>query len=849
MRLRFPLTLAWREGRSTARRVGVYMASITLGVAALVAIQGFRDDVARSVREQARVLLGADARMSANRPFPDSVEAVVDSLAAAGHPSARVTTVVSMVMAPRTGDVRLLQVRGTEPGWPFYGEVTTEPAGLWGEAQSRGDALVDPAVLVQLGIRVGDSLAVGTTRVRVAGTVTDLPTDVGFSTATGPRVFLSSRVLSDAGLLTFGSLARYQIYLRIPDAAEREAVRTRYRAVLRASDVNYDTSEEQARRMTRSVDHLGRYLGLVGLGALLLGGLGVASAIHVFVKEKQATVAVLRCVGARQGSLFLAYLLQAFALGLAGSAAGVALGLLVQRLLPLAVGGLLPVDVTPRISPLAVASGLAVGAWVATIFALLPLLAVRDVPPLRALRHDVEPARRRLDPARIGAAVALAASVLLLAVVEAPEPLDGLAFAGGLAVVTLLLWGVGRGLVAVTRHAVPGRARYAVRQGVANLFRPRNQTVAVTLALGFGVFVVGTVAQVESTLTGELSLEVGAGRPNLLFFDVQPDQVQGVTDLLPPVDRAGASATAIVPGRIAAVNGRSPEALRSDTTGPRPERWALRREYRNTYRDTLTSSESVVAGRWWPKGARADSTKPVPVSIEEDLAGNLGVGVGDRITWDVAGRQVESRVASLRSVDWTRFEPNFFVVFEPGALEQAPQTFVILARVPDEARRQALQRDLVRGFPNVSVLDLARVQEAVESILSRVRQAVGFLGGFSVAAGILVLAGALATSRAQRLGEIALLRTLGARRNQVLTVLLTEYLVLGSLAAASGLALSLAAGWGLATWLFHIPFRPAWVVPVLVWVGMAALTVVVGLLGSRGLLRRPPLPVLREAVE
>ncbi|MBW3534357.1 MAG: FtsX-like permease family protein [Gemmatimonadetes bacterium] len=847
MRPRFVLSLARWEGRSALRRVGVYMGSITLGVAALVAIHGFRDDVARSVREEARSLMGADVRLAARRPLPDSVARVVDSLTAAGHPSARVTTVITMVMAPRTGDVRLLQVRGAGGGWPFYGDVATEPAGAWRTALAAGEALVDPAALIQLGIAPGDSLAVGTVRIRIAGTVSGLPTDLGFQTAVGPRVFVSPEVVEAAGLLGFGSLARHETFVRLPDAAEREEVEARYRDVMRATDVDFDTADEQARSLTRATDHLGRYLGLVGLGALLLGGIGVASAIHVYVMDRRDSIAVLRCVGASQGSLFLAYLLQAAVLGTAGAAVGVVLGVGVQQLLPVILSDVLPVAVTPRPSPLAMAAGLGIGAWVAVLFALEPLLGVRDVPPLRALRQDVEPTRRRLDPARWATWAALGGSVALLCVMEAPEVDEGLVFAGALAVVMAVLGGTGALLVAVTRRALPSRARYAVRQGVANLFRPRNQTVAVTLAMGFGVFVVGTVTQVQASLSSELTLDAGQERPNLVFFDVQPDQVDGVVDLLPPGSRPEASVIPIVPSRIASINGRSPEELRADSAGPRPARWALRREYRNTYRDSLNASETLVAGRWWDESA--DPAGPAPISVEGGLADDLGLAVGDRVTWDVGGRLVESEVASLRLVDWARFEPNFFVVFAAGTLEDVPRTFVILARVSDVAERAGVQRSLVAAFSNVSVLDVARVQEAVETILDRVDAAVRFLGVFSVVAGLLVLAGSLATSRSQRLREAALLRTLGARRGQIVTVLVTEYLVLATLASVTGLALATAAAWAMARGFFEIPFRPALGPVVLVWLGMAALTVAVGLFSSRGLLSRPPLPVLREAGE
>lgn len=539
MSLRFAMTLARRELRSSARRIGVYMISISLGVAGLVAIHGFTADVARSVQDEAEVLLGANARLASSRPFPGPADALMDSLAEAGHASARVTSVVSMVLAPRTGVAWLLQVRGADEGYPFYGSVRTMPEGAW--PPRPGEALVDPAVLTMLGARTGDSLLVGEVVVRVAGTVEDLLGDFALQTAVGPRVWVPHGTLDATGLLAFGSLARYERYLVLPSRGDRVDVEERYRETFDEAQVRWTTAESQARRLTRSVDYLGRYLGLVGLAALLLGGVGVGSAVHVFTRERRTSIAVLRCIGVHQRSVFTAYLLQAAVLGLAGATLGALAGVGVQALLPMALAEILPVQVTTRITLGPVVTGLAIGVWVALVFAWLPLLAVRDVPPLRAVREDVEPTRRRWDPARVLAWAALGASVVALSMLEAPEKDQGLGFAAGLVATIVVLWCAGWALVGLTRRLVPRRAPYPIRQGVANLFRPQNQTVAITLALGFGVFAVATVLQVESALIRGLGLEDQGGRPNLLLFDIQPDQERGVLEALPPSARAGQS--------------------------------------------------------------------------------------------------------------------------------------------------------------------------------------------------------------------------------------------------------------------------------------------------------------------
>jgi putative ABC transport system permease protein len=838
----FVLRLALREGRSALRRIGVFAGSIALGVGALVTIHGFREDMSAALEDEAETLLGADVRVGSNQPFPESVTGFVAALGQERKRSSSVTTVISMVMAPRTEVVRLLQVRGIEGAYPFYGTVRSDPADAWQRLSDGepGIAVVDPAVLDQLGIVRGDSLVLGDARFVVAGTVQGLPTDLGFETAAGPRVHISQQDLQRTGLLTFGSLARYELFVEVPDEDDQRRLRSRFDDAVNERGVRFTTAEAQVDDLTDAVEWLGRYLGLVGLAALLLGAVGVASAVHVFVKEKLTTVAVLRCLGARQGEVFAVYVVLTAALGLLGSVVGALLGLLAQKAAPGLLASVLPVEVTTRPHLGVAALGVAIGLWVSVLFALGPLLTVRDVPPLMALRQDFESKAARRDRARWLVAAALLLTVGLLAVWEAPVPEQGLAFATGVAAVAVLLWGVGNVLMAITRRALPRGAPYPVRQGVANLFRPRNQTVAVTLALGFGAFVVGTLLQVQSSVTDALSLE-GEDTPNLVLFDIQPDQTDGVMALLPEDARAGVEVAPLVPARITRVQALDP--------GRRPERWALRREYRNTWRDTLSATETIAQGSWFDALPPRDSAGAARISMETDLAQSLAVTVGDSVFWDVGGVAVSSVITSLREVDWGRFATNFFVVFEPGVLEAAPRMDVVLARIPDSAARGAIQRRLITEYPNVSALDVDQLQATLGSILGKVGSGVRFLALACALAGSLVLLGALSTSRYQRTREAALLRTLGARRRQVTGVLLTEYAALGTVSALAGLLLSA----GAASWIVRatmdLSYDVDFAVLAQVWVGITALTVAMGFLMSLPVLRRPPLPVLREISE
>jgi putative ABC transport system permease protein len=394
------------------------------------------------------------------------------------------------------------------------------------------------------------------------------------------------------------------------------------------------------------------------------------------------------------------------------------------------------------------------------------------------------------------------------------------------------------------------------RQGLANLYRPANQTLAVVLALGFGAFLLDTVLMLQRNLLRDLRVDAGGAKPNLVLFDIQPDQRAGVEESLRGRGYPVLSSTPLVPMRIAAVNGVSvaqilaTRAGERQRRGPGPATWALRREYRSTYRDLLLPAEGTVAGRFWAAGSWRDrppaGREPVPVSLEAGVADELRVRVGDAIVWDVQGRQVPTRVAHLREVHWARFEPNFFVVFPDGPLAGAPQTFVTLTRVDAPQARARLQRSLVEHFPNITALDLSRVQQAIERVVSRVALAVRFMALFSLAAGAVVLMGAVAAGRFQRLREAALLKALGATRGQLLRIQLAEYLSLGSLAVLTAAILSTGAAWALVRFLFDARFTWPGAGLGLLAAAVLGLTVAVGLWNSREALGNPPLAVLRS---
>jgi putative ABC transport system permease protein len=580
--------------------------------------------------------------------------------------------------------------------------------------------------------------------------------------------------------------------------------------------------------------------------------------------RKSDGVAVLRCIGATSGQVFGIFLIQAAVMGAAGAALGVALGAGVQWILPRMLEGLLPVDVEIQLDRAAVITGMLVGLWTAVAFALLPLLQVRKVSPLTALRRRVEPIRLTGgDPARWIAWLILAASVLGLIVYQSGEPEPGIVIALGIGATLLVLWLTAFGAARLLRRLPRAGLAYTVRQGLANLHRPGNQTATVVLALGFGVFLIATLLLTQTNVVRTLAIETDT-RGNLLLFDVQQDQVEGVEEILASRSASVVQGAAIVPMRVSAINGQvvlrpiepiePPEDFDDefdddepgdDQNRRPPGGWAVRREYRSTYRDTINTSELLIAGRWWDPGRR-ERRDVYEVSLEREVAEELGVEIGDRIDWDVQGVAVPSVVSSIRQVDWARLEPNFFAVFEPAALLDAPQMWVFLTRAEDATERAMAQRDVVQRFPNVSVIDLTLVQRALDDVIGRVALAIRFLAGFSVATGFIVLIGAVATGRLQRIRESVLLKTLGATRRQIASILFTEYALLGLLGAVVGAGLAVAAAWGLARFLFDVPFT-AQSLPLLAIGGaMALLSAIIGLSASRDVFRSTPMEAIRE---
>ena len=825
------------------------MSSISLGVAALVAIDSFSANIVQSVKDQSRSLMGGDVSFNSSKPFSPAVDSLFDSLSHHGVSFARLTTFPSMAVVPRNSGTRFAQVRGVTDNYPFYGGVTTEPAGRWSLLTQGPNAIVDPSILTSLNARIGDTLRLGFGTFTIVATIKDVPGAAGIAEMLGPRIFIPAKYVAETQLLVFGSTADRTVLAKLPPGVDPDKFVKPFKKRLDNQQVRTRTVTQTEMSTQDAIENLTDFIAIVGLVALLLGGIGVASGVRAFVARKIDTVAVLRCLGASSGQVMTIYVVQAAAMGLLGAAAGAALGVAIQFLLPKALTGFLPIDVKVTLVPTAVLTGLAVGGWIALIFALRPLLALRNVSPLQTLRRDTDADVLRMrwtDAPRIAVNAALVLSVVGIALSRAQTTRQAFAISAATGAAILAL-AVSAGFLSwAARKGLRTRWPYVFRQGVANLYRPGNQTRAVTLALGFGAFLVSTLYLVQSNLLRRFTTAATEARGNVVFFDIQQDQAAGVDSIV----RRGNEVVQLAPVvtmRIAAINGKRVTDMKPRERGqPGRAPWALRREFRSTYRDKPAASETIVAGKWFSDSAVKYARDTGEISLEEGIAKELEVKIGEAISWNVQGVEIPTRITSLRKVVWTRFEPNFFVVFAPPVLKGAPNQYVMLAQVKDPAAVTLLQREVVNRFPNVSSIDLTAIKRTVDNIVGKVSLAIRFMALFSLAVAIPVLFSAVSATRRERIREGVLLKTLGATRGQIGRILLAEYSLLGVMGGLTGVLLSLAGGWAVVRYIFKTPFAPAFVPVAGIAAAIVGLTLLIGLLAGRDVFKETPVTALRD---
>ncbi len=832
--------MAWRDSKASGSRLLLFMASIILGIAAVVSIQSFSENLKENIAVQSKALMGADFVIDSNQPPNEKVEAIIDSL---GGADGRAIEFGSMAIFPKNGDTKLVGVRGIEGGYPFYGELETEPVEAAQAYQEGGGALLDATLMLQFGIQNGDSIKLGDTVFPIIGTLIAVPGSSGIGASIAPPVLIPYDAVEGTGLIQTGSRVGYDFYFIAQPEQDLEELDTVVDPQLDVENADLDTHISTGRQLGNSYGNFGKFLNLVAFIALLLGCVGVASSVHIYIKEKLRSVAVLKCIGATRRQTFLIYLLQIAGMGLLGGILGVLGGLLLQQSFPLVLQGFLPFEVQISLAPNAMLAGLVLGILLSVLFALSPLLNTWFVSPLQVLRVQ-ESENLQSRRAQLWVLLAIVVFVFSFSFWLLGSVRYAFYFVSGILVVFAILGGIATLFMRAIKRYFPMSWGFTARQSLLNLYRPNNQTTVLVLAIGVGAFLISTLYFTKDILLAQASLESAEETPNIILLDVQTDQKEEAATSIAAAGFPVINNIPIITMRMQKIKERPVRELILDTTTTM-NRWVLFHEFRVTYRDSLMTSERTVEGVW-PQQREGEGL--IPISMSANVAEDAQVKVGDTIVFNVQGVLMETRLAHLREVDWARMQINFNILFPSGVLENAPQFHVLTTNAPDVAQSAALQRKLVRQFPTISIIDLRQILTVIEDILNKISWVINFMAFFSILTGIIVLIGSVRTSKYQRIKENVLLRTLGAKGKQILQITTFEYLYLGVIGAGIGILLSLLGSFLLAQFIFEVDFIPSGVPFLVVLPGITILVLLIGLFNSKSVLQSPPLEVLRKEV-
>ncbi|RPG34211.1 MAG: FtsX-like permease family protein [Muricauda sp. TMED12] len=834
------LKMAWRDGKASYGKLLLFVFSITLGVAAVVSVHSFSDLLKENIASQSKALLGADYLIESDKPVNDKVIGIMDSL---GGADAKEINFLSMAAFPGNNGTKLMEVRGVEGGFPFYGDLETTPVSAADDYRN-GGALVDATTMLQLNLKVGDSIKLGAVTLPITGDLETVPGSTSVFGAIAPPVLIPFTYIEATGLVQTGSRIEYKYYFKAYENEDMVLLDKKVAPVLDAEEADLDTHLTEARRLGRRYENFGKFLNLVGFIALLLGCVGIASGMGIYVQMKLKSIAVLKCLGASKRQSYLIFFLQIACMGIVGGLLGTVIGYLLQQLFPILLGDLLPVDVDITLSLQSVLLGLSLGLAMSILFALYPLMKTLYVSPLQALRvvQETKPRSKRATTA-VGLGIVLfvfSFSFWLLG-----DFMRSLFFVVGLLVVFLILTAVARFFMAMLKRFFPYSWSFIARQSLKNLFRPQNQTLVLVLSIGIGTFLISTLYFTKDMLLEKAAIEDSANSANMILMDIQNPQMDDVSNTIKASGYPVIDKIPIVTMRVETLKNRHVEDIRKDTTS-QVGRWILNHEFRVTYRESLIGSERILEGDWI---SSVDANSDVPISVSSDFANMAKVTIGDPVSFNVQGRIMNTVVQSIREVDWSRLQPNFSIVFPSGVLENAPQFGVMTTRTTDDQGSAQLQQQLVRQFPNVSILDLKRILSLLEDILGKIGWVINFMAFFSIFVGIAVLMGAIYSSKHQRVKQGALLRTLGAQGYQILKMIAIEYAILGFLGAFMGVLLAVLGSSLLAYMLFETTFTPSWVPFLIILPAITLLVFALGVGNSIGIVKNSPLSVLKKEKE
>lgn len=843
--MNFVFNLARREVRSSWRRLLFFFVCIGVGVGSIVALRSVISNLSVAVAGEARFLLNGDVEISSTAPFTEAELRAIEQVIASnpGIVEARDEQIQTTTMSRPADEAKpgseMLELKGIEPNFPLAGDFRIADGNAFDYrlVENKG-AVVAPLLLEKLNLKVGDKIRIGSHDFEIRASFIEEPGGTtGFRL--GPRVFVERKAFDEAGLTQLGSRNRRRILFRLADTNPDDFVRQLREALKAATSLATVRSYKEAQEnMRASFDRAENYLSLAGLVVLVLGGIGVWNVVRVFVEQKRESIAVLKCLGASGARIVFSYLLQILSLGLLGSLFGAVLAQIALWLIGRNYAESLPAQMSYNLRAGAILQGILLGLAVSALFSVLPLLKIRRIKPRLLLRDQMNEEIKRFDLPTWLIGVLMLGGLLLLAIWQAGSWKVGLYFLGGLAATSLVLYAA-----AFLLTKLLGGLRYtpsfALRQAVNSLSRPGNQTRVVLLAVGLGAFVVLAIQSLQSNLVREFDV-IRGNFPTLFLLDIQPKQAEALKNVIAETTGDFVEFVPTVRSRILAINGNYVLGGERDV---RQQSGQIGREYVLTYRSTLVGEEEITAGEFW----QPTPSQSPEISMEEGLARQLKIEVGNTVTFDILGQKLDARVTSLRKLDVKNPRSTFLILFRPGSLDKAPQTLIgpITTEIEPETRA-ALQRKIVDQFPNVTVIDTADAVAAIKRLINNITLGISFVGGFVFFCGALILIGSIALTKFQRIYENAILKTLGAKRKTLLAILIAEYAVLGAAAGGIGATAAIGLSYAVAKYVFEINWQFQ---PNLTLIGIlltALLVIIVGAASSFDVLLKKPLATLRS---
>jgi putative ABC transport system permease protein len=843
--------VARREARASAPKFLFAVLGVATGVGALTGVRGFADAFQEELRRQARTLMAADVSVRQFTELTPEQQRCIDRYVRRGARVTRISETVSMLGTGQPDGVpTLVSVKAVDPAvYPFYGRITLDPDRPLRQALDAQSVAVSDDVPIRLNVQTGSTVKLGVAEFRIVGTVTSEPDRMTGSLNLGPRLLISREGLERTGLMTFGSRASQRILFKLPQpgtprAIDLDAMRSELKRVFpEAMVADYRESHPIIRR---SLERSTTFLSLVSLIALVVGALGVATAIHAHMQQRLDSIAIMKCLGARSSQIIAIYSLQAALIGLSGGVGGMAVGFAVQRAMPLLLAKFFLFDHALAWSPAFAVQGVGVGVLVSLLFTIPPLLSIRHIKPAAIFRREMAEVRppfklrvRRALPA-LGAGLVILACVGLIAGWLAESLKMGLYFVGGITVSLLVLaavaWTLLRGLRWLVQKT-PIRWGVEWRQGMSNLYRPGNHAPSVLVALGIGVTFTLSVYLLQKSLLREVASAAPPGAPNVILINITDAERDGVQKLLDSLQglKNKPVVEPLVAVRLESIDGRPVKDL--NLQGP-DRRYQSTRQV--TWADRPPADLLARQGAWWKPGGAAPQ-----VAVVEEMAATLKLKPGMRLKWSAIGREFETPLSAIFRQRAMRAGQQMDVLFNPVALKGLPVQYLGLVRLSGKQIGE-FQRKVYQAYPTVTVINTADVMLLVQQVVDQVSVVVRFIAGFAILAGAVILASTVAGTRFRRVRETAVLKTLGAKRLTLAGIFSVEFLILGLVAGAMGSALATAFTRVLMTRLLDAEFHVEWM-PVLLTTAMTALlAVAAGWLASVKILSQKPMEVLRD---